>query len=194
MQAIDRPQEQDFVTTLASQRTRLLHHAGDALLSAPANAPKPEQFDRLSQAFMTSIELIKAAETEMEQFKRLVAESRAQRARFEALFDLAPAALVVTTTDTTIRSANRAAGALLGRAPAELLGRDLTSMIDRSQTRGFREHLSHMIAAGQASRWSFSINPAGRLPMVVTAAVNLFDDPVIEQRNLYWTLAVALSP
>ena len=186
---MERPQEQDFVQSLASQRQRLLHHASEVLLSGPDAAHRPEAVDRLSQAFMTAIELIKAAEAEIAEFRRLVEEGRAQRAKFEALFDSAPAALLVTTTDTTIRSANRAAASLLGRETSQLLGREIAGIVDRSQARGFREQLSHLVAAGGASRWSFSIQPHGKLPVVVTAAVSLFDDPVIGQRGLYWNLA-----
>src|ERR1041385_5552191 len=151
MHEMEKIEEQDFVATLASQRQRLLHHAGPVLLSGSTGEAPPDGLNRLSQAFMTAIELIKAAEAEIEASRRLILEARAQRSRFEVLFDRSPAALLVTTTDTTIRSANRAAGSLLGREPALLLGRELTSMIDRAQSRGFREHLSHMIAAGELS-------------------------------------------
>jgi len=185
------PAPEDFVASLAAQRQRLLHHAGEVLLSGGAVTPPPEALDRLSQAFLTSIELIKAAEHEIGESRRLVEQARAERARFRSLFDFAPVALLVTTKDTTIRSANQAAGTLLGRDEAELLGRDLVGMIGRSQQRGFREYVEHVVRSGGAAAWSFSIQPADRPPIAVKASVNLIDDTILPSRNLYWAIATA---
>jgi PAS domain S-box-containing protein len=188
---VDDTVQEDFVDSLAAQRQRLLHHAGEVLLSGRAEAPDPEALDRLSHAFLASLELLKAAENEMRESRNLIEQARAERSRFRMLFDQAPAALLVTTRVTTIRSANRAAAVLLGREEQQLLGRDLVGMIGRSQQRGFREYVDHVISSGGATAWSFSIQPADRLPIVVKAAVALLDDPMVSSHCLYWSMGAA---
>jgi PAS domain S-box-containing protein len=180
-----------FIASLAMQRQRLTQHAGDALMSGPGGAVAPDAVDRLSQAFLSSLELIKATEEELREMHALLEETRSARARAELLFDRAPAALVLTTTDTTIRSANRAAAALLGRESSQLLGREVRAMVPASQRRGFKEQLAHVIAAGEASAWSFDIEPGNNVPMTVKAVVNVIDDPVGPQRSLFWSFSAS---
>lgn len=182
---------EDFLSSLAAQRQRLLHHAGEVLLSGREATPAPDALDRLSQAFLTSIELIKAAESEIGESRRLAEQVRSERSRFRELFDRAPSALLLTARDTTIRLANHAAGALLGRSPSQLEGRELAGMMDPSQQRGLREYVDHVVTSGGAATWSFSIQAVDRGPVLVKAAVSLIDDTGFPGRSLYWAIATA---
>ena len=191
MQTIDNP-EHEFVSSFALQRQRLLHHA-DAILGA--DAPKDPVVSQLSQTLLTSLELLKVAEEELRDERRtsatrsLVEERRI--AHLTALFEMAPAALLLTTTDTTIREANQSAASLLGQSQYQLFGQQLSGMVPAPLRAGFREHLAHAIEIGTVAAWSFQLDLHRAFPAVMSASVRLIDDTTMGTRALYWNLRPA---
>ena len=188
MQILRNEAEQDFVTSLASHRQRLQLHVGEALGTPPGGTATSEALSRLAEGFRTAMELMKAAEERLAESHRILEQTRADRARFQYLFDRAPTALMITSSDTTIRSANRAASALLGRETSQLIGRDVTGMVHIDHLRVFRGHLAQVVSSGEAMRWSFLLRPAGRVPFLAHAAVRVVHDPMNTHRSLYWSL------
>ena len=181
---------QDFVTSFSLQRQRLLHHAG-SLLGGDAPPTDPATA-ALSQALLASLELLKVAEEELREELRqsaTVASAQERRlAHMTALFELSPAPLLLTTTDTTIRESNRAAAALLGREASDLAGAQLSRMVPKAQHEGFREQLALAIEMGTVVAWSFPLELRRTGRASVTATVNMIDDPAVGSRALYWTL------
>ena len=190
MNQIASPQDQDFVVSFALQRQRLLHRVSGLL--DRERLPESALVTQLSQTLMTSLELLKVAEEEVRDERRTNATVRdAQERRLahlQTLFDLAPIALVLTTADTTIREANRAADRLFGESAHQLAGAQLSQMVPGPQRTGFREQLAHVIEAGEAAVWRFTLALPRSMPTVVSCAVNLVSDASVGTRALYWSI------
>jgi PAS domain S-box-containing protein len=193
MQAPETAADQEFVASFALQRQRLLHHVG-SMLAGSSTAADPA-VTQMSQTLVTSLELLKVAEDELREERRtsamlsLVQERRI--AHLTALFELAPTALVLTGTDTSIREANPAATALLGRDMPSLAGRQLSEMVPASQRIGFREQLVQAMESGRVAAWSFTLEVQRAAPVVVTATVSLINDAAVGTRALYWNIRPA---
>jgi PAS domain S-box-containing protein len=196
MQTIDKPQEQDFVTSFALQRQRLLHHVG-GLLDGSAGKALTDQaaITQLSQTLLSSFELLKVAEEELRDERRtnslLQAAQDKRVGHLEAMFDLAPAGLLLTAPDTTIRECNRAAGRFLGREPYHLVGSQLLEMIPRAEQRGFREQVTHLLEVGGTADWSFTLELHRTAPVVARCAVALITEVAVGARALYWSIGPA---
>ena len=184
-------QTPDFVSSFSMQRQRLLHHAG-SLLGSDAPKADPTTVAGLTQALMTSLELLKVAEEELRTERRTSATLSAAQdrrlAHMTAMFDLAPAALILTTADTTIREANRAAATLLGRDAYDLAGVQLSHMVPKAQSEAFREQLALAIEMGTVLAWSFPLELRRTGRAMITATVSTIDDAAVGTRALYWTL------
>lgn len=193
MQTVDGAAAPGFVTSFALQRQRLLHHVG-SLLEGGESAANPA-VTQLSQMVLTSLELLKVAEDELREEQRTSATRAVVQERriahLAALFDHAPMALLLTATDTTIREANRAASALLGRTVHDLEGRRLSDMIPTAQRAGFKEQLAHAHELGAIASWSFNLELRRAVPSVVSATLSLIDDAAVGSRALYWSLRAA---
>ena len=191
MQQID-PGQEDFVASFAMQRQRLMYHAGSVLSpDAPIEA-KPESVSKLAQMLLTALEVLKVAEEELIDERRVnmtrqVADAR-RLAHQQLLFDRAPTALVLTTGDSSIREANLAACALLGVDRRQLEGKQVINMVPKAQQQVFREQLRHAIEIGTVAAWSFTLNLSRDLPTLVTASFEVIDDPAVGARALYWHL------
>jgi PAS domain S-box-containing protein len=187
--------KQDFVASLAMQRQRLLHHAGPILDSAQLPAGDPVVVTRLSQTLLTSLELLKLAEEQLVETRRVQAtmEASLQRrlAHVGTLFDRAPVPLLLTTSDSTIREVNRAAASLLGRDSYSLAGEQLMRMVPREQQAMFRDQLGLALEMKEVVAWSFRLDLKRSLPVVVTARLEVIEDPAIGARAIYWNLQTA---
>jgi PAS domain-containing protein len=191
MVAVD-SQQDSFIASFATQRQRLVHHAG-SLLSPDAKLDTgPDVVAKLSQMLVAALEVLKVAEEELlEERRRNATVQAAQQRRLahqDVLFDRAPVALLLTTTDSTIRECNLAAAKLLGADARQLEGRQLVAMASREKQAAFREQVGHAVAMGTVSAWSFALEPVRNLPLMVTATVEVVDDPAVGVRALYWFL------
>jgi PAS domain S-box-containing protein len=193
MQTFDTAHDLEFIPSFALQRQRLLEHAASVLGSD--TRPADPVITQLSQMLVASLELLKVAEEELREERRAsAARSTANERRIThlaALFDLAPAALLLTAVDTTVREANQAAARLLGWDSYELAGRRLSDMVSAPQRTGFREQLACAVDIGSVAAWSFRIDRHRAAPAVVSAAVSLISDAVAGTRGLYWSLSTA---
>ena len=198
MQQVESLQSQeDFVASFVMQRQRLMYHAGTVLSpDAPLDA-KPEVVSKLSQMLVAALEVLKVAEQELVEERRITATRKAaderRMAHQQALFDLAPTALVLTTSDTTLRECNQKGRALFGVDQRQLDGKQLIDMVPKAQQPAFREQLAHAIMVRAVVAWSFTLNLTRGLPVVVTASVEVIDDPAIGARALYWQLRETIA-
>jgi PAS domain S-box-containing protein len=90
---------------------------------------------------------------------------------YRELFDLAPAAYLVTDTTGTVRQASRRASRLLGTTRRFLDGKSLASFVDAEQRAAFRERLGRVEQLDGAAPWLLRVRPRGGEP--VTVAVSL---------------------
>jgi PAS domain S-box-containing protein len=183
----------DFVASFSFQRQRLLSHAGTLLTASPNEvAADSAAVSRLTQTLVASLEFLKVAEQEMVDERRRHATvedaQTRQAAHYQALFDLAPTPLLITTTDTSIRDLNAAAARLLGLEPSQVDGRQLSSMVPRAQAAAFKEQLGHMLEIGSVAAWSFTLDVQRNLPVVISATVEIINDPAVGARALYWNI------
>jgi PAS domain S-box-containing protein len=150
---------------------------------------------RLSQTLLTSLELLKLAEEQLVETRRVQAtmEASLQRrlAHVGTLFDRAPVPLLLTTSDSTIREVNRAAASLLGRDSYSLAGEQLMRMVPREQQAMFRDQLGLALEMKEVVAWSFRLDLKRSLPVVVTARLEVIEDPAIGARAIYWNLQTA---
>lgn len=93
-----------------------------------------------------------------------------ERHRYQALFDLAPDAYVVTDADGVIREVNRAGAALLGSSNAELQGRWLAEFMSAADRQDFPARLETR-ADARIDEWHVAIQISARaFPAVLTVA------------------------
>jgi PAS domain S-box-containing protein len=188
-------ESEDFTTSFSAQRQRLLQSAAAILTGDAPLEAGPEAMGRLAQLLTAALATLKVAEDELVQERGRVetAQTTHERrlAHQQMLFDRAPAALLLTTTDSSIREANFAAAELLGVDRSQLEGKQLSAMTPRAQQAGFREQMGQLAGAGSVGSWTFTLEPMRRPPMSVTAAVEVLDDLTVGARALYWTLRPA---
>jgi PAS domain S-box-containing protein len=183
----------DFVASFSFQRQRLLAHAGSLLAVSPADvAPDPDTVSKLAQTVVSSLEILKVAEQELvdERRRHATLEESLERqvAHFRAMFHLAPTPLLLTTTDTSVREINAAAGRLIGADADQLEGRQLSSLVPRGHQASFREQLVHMLEMKAVAAWSFTLEVQRNLPIGISATVETIDDPAVGARALYWNI------
>lgn len=185
--------QQDFVASFALQRQRLLHHVGSVLAAdSAAEGDAATAVATLSPVLMTSLELLKVAEEELLEERRTNATRQAIQDRrlqhLTAMFDLAPAPLMLTTTDTTIREMNQAAASFFGRDAYSMSGMQLSQMVSKAQQATFREQLALALEIGRVETWSFTLDLQRSGSAAVVATVQQIDDAAVGARALYWNI------
>src|SRR5262249_36473419 len=114
-----------------------------------------------------SVQRLVGAEEELRrQNQKLTAARDAiekERRRYQALFDFAPDAYLVTESDTTIREANAAAATMLGTPQDQLPGRSFLEFIAQNERDSARDRLWQLQSNGfnRIEEWQLSIQPAG---------------------------------
>jgi PAS domain S-box-containing protein len=184
-----------FISTFARQRNAMLRHA-DAVLS-PVSASglegmPPETIPKLSQLLVSSLEELKVAEEELLEQHLATLSTRAELERtlafYRALFDLAPCSLLLTTTDGTIRLANRAVSELLKRDVYFLEGKPLPAIIPREGRGEFRQQLSRVNQIGGVTNWRFTVERYAEAAVQVEAVVQPVPASVAGANALYWLI------
>jgi PAS domain S-box-containing protein len=193
-------QAPEFLATFTRQRQQLLHHAGAILTTLPergavdgladvASSPA-EGSPKWTQLLVTSLEELKVAEEEMLEQHLEILSTRGELERmvtyYKALFDLAPSALLLTTTEGSIRACNRAATSLLMRDTYHLEGKPIPAIVPREHRSEFRQQLSRLSVTVGVSNWRFTVERPTDSPLEVTAAVHMIPSALTGSAALYW--------
>ena len=109
------------------------------------------ELDRAAEELKVQNEALLAARTELEGTCLL----------FHDLFELAPSAYVVTTTDTRILFANQEACELLGKRKNALAGKPLICYVPLEDRSGFRSAVLRSALPGAISEWPAMLLPSG---------------------------------
>lgn len=111
-------------------------------------------------------------------------------AMFRALFELAPCAYLVTTTDTKILYANNAACGLLKRPKNALAGKPLIAYVPLEERTGFRNAVIRSGESDEVSDWPAALLPSAsstkimcRIRLRAVSGMN-----VHVQRALFWNI------
>jgi PAS domain-containing protein len=204
-----------FLATFVRHRQQLLHQTaailtpassdgdgdgkrngdGDGRHPSSSAAKSNETTARLSQILLASLEVLKAAEEQLLEQQAAALASRGEMERtltyYRTLFDLAPAALLLTTTDGSIRAANRAAAGILLRDTYHLEGKPISGIVPRESRAEFREQLHRVSITAGVSNWSFMVDRPTDTPLKVTAAVHMVPPSLTGSAALYWQLRPA---
>jgi PAS domain-containing protein len=185
----------DLVTTFAQQRQILLKHTADVLCTddAPVRQPASDQEVKLSAILVSSLEELKVAEEELLERTEALADLRdelEQRVRgTRQLFDLAPAALLVTDMYGTITDANRAFQSLLKRDLGALERQPFARFIPSEERRAFREGLARVATTAGVHDWRLLLVRPTDAPLRVTATVHPVKSPGAgSQLRLFWSI------
>ena len=108
---------------------------------------------------------------------------------YQELYDLTPAAYLVTDPNGTILLANRRAARLLGTTGRYLGGRPLSSFVDAEQRTAFRERLGRADALEDTAPWLLRVGARGSRPATVAVAVTAARDDSGRTVALRWLLA-----
>ena len=186
------------VAGLARTRQTLLKHATELVpIDDPAiDADRaPETISKLAALLVASLEELKVAEEELVERTTTLADlrhAREQQTR-EAmmLFDLAPAALIVTDCQGNIAEANHAALALFRQRLAEIERQPISRFIQQQDRRDFRQALALVVATESVEGWRFLLARLTDSPIPVSATVAVIRSATGGQAaRLYWRLDV----
>lgn len=134
--------------------------------------------DRATEELRIQNEELFAARTELE----------STSAFFRDLFELAPAAYLVTTTTTQIRYANDAACLLLRRRKNALAGKPLICFVPLQDRSDFRSAVLRATSAATISQWSFSLMATGSTEKLQLRARVKVVSSLTCERSLYWNI------
>jgi PAS domain S-box-containing protein len=115
-------------------------------------------------------------------------ERAAPHEDYQELFDLTPAAYLVTDSSGTVQQANRRASRLLGSTSRFLAGKSLSSFVAAEHRTAFRERLVRVDQLEAASPWILRVGPRGGEPVTVAVAVTVARDPAGRPVALRWLL------
>jgi two-component system, OmpR family, sensor histidine kinase VicK len=137
----------------------------------------------------TAEQLRAAEETMRQQYEELL-ETRqrveAERARYEALFALAPDGYLVTDAMGVIQEANRAAATLLAVPQEVLIGRPLVVWIVKEDRLAFHTQLARLAQQPQVHNWELRLQPQQGSAFPASITVGVGESPQEQCPVLYW--------
>ena len=144
-------------------------------------------------AFQHTLEELRVADEELRmQHEELLATREAltqERARYAALFTLAPDGYLVTDGAGVLQEVNHAAAALLGVPADTLVGKPLVVYVARADRRAFHTHLTQLVRCprqGPGPPWELHLQPRQGSPVPVSLTVASDPPPPAPARWLYW--------
>lgn len=183
-----------LVAALSYQRQSLLKHVASVLsvTDAAAQTRASEREAQLSAITVSSLEELKVAEEELTERTAKLAELRdeleGRLSAAHALFELAPACLLVTDVYGTIREANRAMRRLLRVERSAVERQPLARFIPNDARRGFRDGLSRVATMDGVSDWRMMLVRPTDAPIEVSATVQLIPGAQTPSGTaLYWS-------
>ncbi|MEP0818365.1 MULTISPECIES: helix-turn-helix domain-containing protein [Trichocoleus] len=115
-----------------------------------------------------------------------------ERDRYRELFELAPDAYLITTTDGVVREANRAAASLLNVAQRFLIGKPFLSFIPLEQRLPWQRKMMQLRSMERSQDWELPLQPREDSCVTVKATVsvvpNLGPSPEAEPYCLQWLI------
>jgi two-component system, OmpR family, sensor histidine kinase VicK len=144
------------------------------------------------EELQSTVEQLQAVEEELRQQHDELVETRRQvateRARYTALFDLAPDGYLVTNAAGVIQEANRAAVALLAVSPEVLVGKPLLLWIAKEDRLAFHTQLSRLTQEQQVHDWELRLQRQQGSAFPASITVGVRQHPQEQQPVLYWLL------
>ena len=131
-------------------------------------------FAELDAAVEALTKLVQAGEPDRTAGEALPASLSAERSLLRAVFQHAPAPLLLLEPDGTIRRANGKAGDLIGAPPGYATGKPLTAFVDLASRAAVQSQLAAAARTGTARQADCTLlGPAG--PVAATLTTNVID-------------------
>ncbi|MFO7170478.1 MAG: PAS domain-containing protein [Chloroflexota bacterium] len=147
-----------FARRVASMRERVSQLFRDAQSGATSDL-LTLAFDEL-QGALDELQFAEAALRAQSQ-QQLISEEalETERRYYCDLFERAPVGYLVTSSDGTIRQANRPASELLGVPARQLIGRSLALFVPEGSRRKFRARISQLGCKDTPDEWILQLQP-----------------------------------
>jgi PAS domain S-box-containing protein len=127
------------------------------------------------QELQIALEELRVVEEELrQQNENLLAVNesvKAERQRYQELFELAPNGYLVTTPEGAILEANQAAAQMLNVRQRFLIGKPLATFVSQKDLRKFSTKLSQTSHKSKAQSWEIALAPRGGEPLNVEMMV-----------------------
>ena len=167
----------------------------DEISRLNANGDSAEKAARARDALSAAIRALDAAEVELLRETEELAETRhrleIERLQYQALFDFAPDAYIVTDPNGVIRNANDVAYQLLNFEKPFLIGKPLALYIAQKDLARFRESLSRLEMIPFRQEWEFCVRPRVSAPFDALLSVGWMEADAAVQRtrqSLRWLI------
>jgi PAS domain S-box-containing protein len=176
---------QTFAQKLHAARDRGAWLQERVLEAVERKAVVPEMLEELS----TVLEELRVSEDELLAHHELITEgwqsvvTRLDQHRM--LFELAPAASLITDAVGVIQQANRRAASLLGVDQQFLVGRPLVLYVATHDRQRLWERLN-MVDTGDTETWRLRLQPRGRDPVPVIVATTVACNQAEGNPELHW--------
>ncbi len=150
---------------MSNEITRIEERLGEFVRGTGIDGPNREVLEAMLVELEGAVEELRAARQELAEanlrLQRSNLELAGERRRFEALFEFAPDPFMVTDARGLIKSANRAAAAMLGRNAGFLHGKPMAVYIAQDDKPAFFE-MSKRIAEGLSATDRITAGIVGR--------------------------------
>jgi PAS domain S-box-containing protein len=158
----------------------------------PGPEPEPAEDQLTLEKLQSALEELRVTEEELRtQNDELEATRRdleTERARYQALFEFAPDAYLVTTPGGKILNANQAATELLNVRPVYLPGKPLAVFIPEEDRRAFRDRVNRLSAGSPGALWETRLQTRSRKLLEVLVSVVAQWNARGEVTGLLWGL------
>jgi PAS domain S-box-containing protein len=177
-----------FTSELQAVRARVGRFHRRARADEVEGDPLPEALEELGIA----LEELRVTDEELRQQNEELSEMREalelERARYQELFELAPAAYVVTDAAGVVHQANRAAATMLGVARKFLLGKPLIMFVEADERWTLRRLLQQLQAPGGTRDWQLRFRSRNQEAFAATVTVGQVIDEQGKVTGLRWLM------
>ncbi|MGF1570785.1 MAG: PAS domain-containing protein [Nodosilinea sp.] len=164
--------------------------------AAAMSPTQPDVLDKALQELDLVLEELQASNEELQHQSQALALAqqhiKLEQQRYQALFELAPDACVVTDCRGKINQANRAAIRLFALPVDDLVNKPLIDFIEADYHHHFQAHLAQ---PGHIQNWQIVITRRNQASLSVTVATAGIKDAMEQNVAILWCLRdVNLSP
>jgi PAS domain S-box-containing protein len=151
-------------------------------------------FSEANASLRSKIEQVQAGERELHRQNQQLIEAersvKAERQRYQELFDFAPDAYLVTNLAGMIQEANGTAAELLQTPQDLLVDQSFLSFVAQSQREPFSSWLAKLQGGGaeRVMEWEVTIQRRDGSAIPVSLRVGVFDEPATALSGLRWLL------
>ncbi|MGF1566971.1 MAG: PAS domain-containing protein [Nodosilinea sp.] len=175
--------------SISHQIEAVYQRALDLRQRATASPLQPDLLNDALRELYFVLEELQTADEELQQQNQALLLARQQleveRHRYQALFDLAPDAYLVTNYQGKIYQANRAAEALFAVPPNYLINKPLIVFVEADHRPQFQAYLAQ---PGHIQNWQIGVAVRHQVPRLVAISTAAIKDSQGQETAILWSL------